>query len=89
MDVIEIVVNNREPIINELVYGSVSGKKVDENGKPLGGAVIGLFKDAEGDFTTENALMTTTSADMVVFLLPIFLMALGMFVRLNSLQVLC
>ena len=63
VDVIEIVVNNREPIINELVYGSVSGKKVDENGKPLGGAVIGLFKDAEGDFTTENALMTTTSAD--------------------------
>lgn len=55
--------NKGEPIINELIYGSVSGKKVDENGNPLGGAVIGLFKDAEGEFTTENALMTTTSAD--------------------------
>ena len=44
-------------------YGSVSGIKVDENGEGLGGALIGLFKTNDGEFTNENALMTTTSND--------------------------
>ena len=38
-----IAVNNGEPMENKLIYGSVSGKKVDENGEGLGGALIGLF----------------------------------------------
>ena len=35
----------------------------DENGNALGGALIGLFRTDDGEFTKENALMTTTSAE--------------------------
>ena len=59
---VEITANNGEAIENELLYGSVSGKKVDENGEALGGALIGLFKTDKDEFTKENALMTTVSA---------------------------
>lgn len=57
----EISVNDGKPIENKLIYGSVQGKKIDENGEALGGAVIGLFKTGETEFTKENALMITTS----------------------------
>ncbi len=60
---VEIAANNGKTIENELLYGSVSGKKVDENGEPLGGALIGLFKTDKDEFTKENALMTTVSAE--------------------------
>ena len=59
---VEIAANNGEAIENELLYGSVSGKKVDENSETLGGALIGLFKTDKDEFTKENALMTTVSA---------------------------
>lgn len=60
---VQIAVNNGEEIENKLIYGSVSGMKVDENNKPLGGAVIGIFESSDGEFTKENALMTTISAE--------------------------
>ena len=60
---VELTANDGNAIENELLYGSVSGKKVDENGEELARAVIGLFKTADGEFTEESALMTTTSAD--------------------------
>ena len=59
--VVEISVNDGKPIENKLIYGSVQGKKIDENGEALGGAVIGLFKADETEFTKENVLMITTS----------------------------
>ena len=43
-ETVEIAVNDGKPIENKLIYGSVSGKKITENGEALGGAVIGLFK---------------------------------------------
>lgn len=55
--------NDGKPIDNDLKYGSVSGIKTDEDGKGLSGAIIGLFKTNDGEFTKENALMTTTSKD--------------------------
>ena len=58
---VEIAVNDGNPIKNKLIYSSVSGKKITENGEALGGAVIGLFKVDETDFTKENTLMTATS----------------------------
>lgn len=61
--VVKIAVNDGKAISNNLKYGSVSGIKVDEDGNGIGGAVIGLFKTNDDEFTTENALMTTTSAD--------------------------
>ena len=60
---VEIAVNKGEPISNKLIYGSVSGMKVDENDKPLEGALIGIFKADTTEFTKDNALMTTTSKD--------------------------
>lgn len=60
-ETVEIAVNDGKPIENKLIYGSVSGKKINENGEELGGAVIGLFKADETEFTKENALMTATS----------------------------
>ena len=60
---VEIKANGDEPFTNELIYGSVSGKKVDENGEALGGAVIGLFKSTDVEFTAENATLTTESAE--------------------------
>ena len=41
--VVKIAVNDGNAVENKLIYGSVSGKKVDENGDSLGGALIGLF----------------------------------------------
>ena len=41
---VQLAVNDGEAIENDLIYGSVSGRKVNENGEPLGGALIGLFK---------------------------------------------
>ena len=61
--VIKIAVNNGEKIKNELIYGSVSGMKKDENGEALGGAVIGLFASSDVEFTKDNAILTTTSAE--------------------------
>lgn len=61
--VIKIEVNNGDAIFNELIYGSVSGKKVDDNGKGLAGAVIGLFASDAGEFTEKTAILTTTSAE--------------------------
>ena len=61
--VVKIAANDGKAIENDLIYGSVSGKKVDENGDSLGGALIGLFRTDDGEFTKENALMTTTSAE--------------------------
>ena len=61
--VVKIHVGNGEKIKNEIIYGSIEGTKVTENGKPLGGAVLGLFKADETEFTKDNAIMVTVSAD--------------------------
>jgi len=58
---VKLAVNDGKPIENKLLYGSVSGLKLDENGKELEGAVIGIFKVGETEFTKENAIKTTTS----------------------------
>ena len=60
-ETVEIKVNDGNPIENKLIYGSVSGKKIDENGEALGGALIGIFKTDETEFTKEHAIMTATS----------------------------
>ena len=60
-ETVEINVNDGKPIENKLIYGSVSGKKIDENGEALGGALIGIFKADETEFTKDHAIMTATS----------------------------
>ena len=60
---VHITANDGEAIENNIIYGSVSGKKSDEDGKALGGAVIDIFKAGTEEFTKENAIETTTSKD--------------------------
>ena len=62
-ETVEIKVNDGKPIENKLIYGSVSGKKVDENGEALAGAVIGIFKADETEFTAEHVFMTVKSGE--------------------------
>ena len=61
--IVHLSANDGEAIENEIIYGSVSGLKSDEDGNALGGAVIGIFKTGTEEFTKENAIQTTTSAD--------------------------
>ena len=58
---VQLEVNDGEAIENTLKYGKVSGWKVDQDGFELGGAVIGLFRFDETEFTKETALMVTES----------------------------
>ena len=60
--IVHITANGGEAIDNDIIYGSVSGKKSDEDGNALGGAVIGIFKTGTEKFTTENAIQTTVTA---------------------------
>ena len=59
---VHITANGGEAIENDIIYGSVSGKKSDEDGNALGGAVIGIFKTGTEKFTTENAIQTIVTA---------------------------
>ena len=58
---VQLEVNDGEAIENTLKYGKVFGWKVDQDGFELGGAVIGLFRFDETEFTEETALMVTES----------------------------
>ena len=59
---VHITANGGEAIENDIIYGSVSGKKSDEDGNALGGAVIGVFKTGTEKFTTESVIQTTVTA---------------------------
>lgn len=60
---VHITANDGEAIENDIIYGSVSGKKSDEDGNALGGAVIGIFKTGTTEFTKETAIAFTTTAE--------------------------
>ena len=68
IETVYIDANNGDPIDNDLIKGSVLGKKVDEDGFAIGGAVFGLFKADETEFTDETALMTAEANEIGVFL---------------------
>ena len=59
---VHITANGGEAIENDIIYGSVSGMKSDEDGNALGGAVIGIFQAGTEEFTTETAIQTTITA---------------------------
>ena len=61
-EVININLNNGEPIINELIYGTIKGLKIDrETEKTIEGALFGLFKSDETEFTQDNAILIALS----------------------------
>lgn len=53
--------NDGKAYENKLIYGEVNGIKTDENGKNLAGALIGLFKADETEFTEATAILKDTS----------------------------
>lgn len=66
---IEIAVNDGAPIENELIYGTVKGLKTDrETGKTIAGALFGLFKNDETEFTENTAILTAESDKDGIFI---------------------
>ena len=65
--VVEISVNNGKAIENEIIRGSIIGKKLDEDGFTICGALFGLFRENETEFTEETALATCQSNEIGIF----------------------
>ena len=60
--VIDIQINDGNPIENTLIYGSIRGTKTDrESGKPIEGVVFGLFKSDAQEFNEKTAVLTATT----------------------------
>ena len=64
---VEIPIHEGKPISNEIIRGSIIGKKLDEDGFTICGAVFGLFRETETVFTEETALAVTKSNEIGVF----------------------
>lgn len=59
---VKIKVNGGEAIKNNILYGSVKGLKTDsENDSVIAGALFGLFRSNETEFTDTNAVLTAES----------------------------
>ena len=66
--VVEIKINGGEAIENDLIYGNIKGLKIDrETEEPIAGALFGLFRPNETEFTEETALLTAESQPDGVF----------------------
>ena len=57
----------KQTVENRLVRGSIFGIKVGKAGKPLSGAVFGLFAEGTTEFTENNALLTAVSDETGAF----------------------
>ena len=60
---VSLKVNDGNSIANKIIYGGVKGKKSDEDGNALGGALIGIFKVGTEKYTEKTAIQTATSAE--------------------------
>lgn len=67
---VKINVNDGEAIKNNILYGSVKGLKTDsENDSVIAGALFGLFRSNETEFTYTNAILTAESDKDGIFTL--------------------
>ncbi|MDE5985376.1 MAG: VaFE repeat-containing surface-anchored protein [Eubacterium sp.] len=67
-EIINIEINNSEPIENKLIYGNIKGLKIDrETKKAIEGALFGLFNTSEIEFTEDNAIFTAVSDKNGIF----------------------
>lgn len=68
IDTVHIKANNGEPIINELISGTVKGLKIDrETDETIEGVVFGLFRNDETVFSEDTAILIVTSDENGVF----------------------
>lgn len=65
--VVNISVNDGQAIENDLIRGSVIGRKIDEDGFAICGALFGLFRADETEFTEDTAILTAKSNEIGVF----------------------
>lgn len=65
---VEIKANDGEAIENNLIYGTIKGLKIDrETEEAIAGAVFGLFRPNETEFTAEKAILTAESGEDGIF----------------------
>ena len=65
---VHISVNDGEPIINDIIYGTIKGLKIDrETEETIRGALFGLFSTNETEFTEKTAILTAESNEGGVF----------------------
>lgn len=64
---VHITLNDGEVIENKIIRGNIIGKKVDEDGFEICGALFGLFSADETDFTEDSAILTCKSNEIGVF----------------------
>lgn len=68
IETINIDLNNGELIVNDLIYGTVKGLKIDrETEKAIKGALFGLFKSDTTEYTETNAILTAKSDENGIF----------------------
>ena len=66
---VEIKVNDGNAIENDLIYGNIKGLKIDrETEETIAGALFGLFKADETEFTAEKAILTAKSGEDGIFI---------------------
>ena len=67
-EVIDIKLNDENPIENNLIYGKVTGYKIDrETEKPIKDVVFGIFKGGETEYTEKTAITTAVTDENGVF----------------------
>lgn len=65
---VNLSVNNGELIENDLIYGTVKGLKIDrETDETIAGALFGLFKADETEFTEKTAILLAKSNENGIF----------------------
>lgn len=66
--VVNISVNNGNAITNDIIYSNIKGLKIDrETEEAIAGALFGLFRTDETEFTAEKAILTTESGEDGIF----------------------
>ncbi|MBR3918315.1 MAG: hypothetical protein IKJ59_06215 [Clostridia bacterium] len=66
-ETVHITLNDGEVIENKIIRGNIIGKKVDEDGFEICGALFGLFSADETDFTEDTAILTCKSNEIGIF----------------------
>ena len=67
IDTVRKNINDGNAIENEMIRGSIVGKKLDEDGFSICGALFGLFNENETVFTEDTAILTCESNEIGIF----------------------
>lgn len=68
VETVNLSVNDGEPIENDIIYGTIKGLKIDrETENSIAGAIFGLFRADEAEYTEETAILTAESGEDGIF----------------------